>query len=66
MYMSSEGDTQSPQLENIPKEDLPTGEEVLKQEEGISPIKVQVPGSLALDGPQFLFRTLLDGCQDYF
>ena len=44
----------SPQLEDIPEEDLPTGEDIPKPPEAISPLMGPVPGSFALDGPQLL------------
>ena len=44
----------SPQLEDIPKEDLPAGEDIPKPEEAISPLMGPVPRSFALDGPQLL------------
>ena len=65
MDMSPQSDVQSPQLEDIPEEDIPAREEVLKPEEGLPLEEVPVPRSFALDGPQSLFRILLDGCQDY-
>ena len=42
----------SPQLEDIPEEDLPAGGDILKPPEVISPLMGPVPGSFALDGPQ--------------
>ena len=42
----------SPQLEDIPEEDLPAGEDIPKPPEAISPLMGPVPGSFALDGPQ--------------
>ena len=42
----------SPQLEDIPEEDLPTGEDIPKPPEAISPLMGPVPRSFALDGPQ--------------
>ena len=44
----------SPQLEDIPEEDLPAGEDIPKPPEAISPLMGPVPGSFALDGPQLL------------
>ena len=44
----------SPQLEDIPEEDLPMGEDIPKPPEAISPLMGPIPGSFALDGPQLL------------
>ena len=43
-----------PQLEDIPEEDLPVGEDIPKPPEAISPLMGPVPRSFALDGPQLL------------
>ena len=44
----------SPQLKDIPEEDLPVGEDIPKPPEAISPLMGPVPGSFTLDGPQLL------------
>ena len=43
----------SPKLEDIPEEDIPMGEDLTKLEEAVPPLIGHIPGSLALDGPQF-------------
>ena len=65
MDTSPQSDVQSPQLEDIPEEDVPAKEEVLKPEEGLPLEEVLVPRSFTLDGPHSLFRILHDGCHDY-
>ena len=50
-----------PTLEDIPEEDIPAEEDVLKPEEAIPPLIGQIPGSLALDGHISLYSNLLNG-----
>ena len=54
------------ELEDIPEEDLPCREEVLKPEEDSTPEELRVLGLLIFGPPLELYRTLLDGCRDYF
>ena len=50
--LSPQSSNRSPQLEDIPEEDLSAGEDIPKPPEAISPLMGPVPGSFTLDGPQ--------------
>ena len=52
--LSLQGSNRSPQLEDIPEEDLPMEEDIPKPPEATSPLMGPVPGSFILDGPQLL------------